>query len=167
MRGTVKLESIVKLWSVRLGMPLLFLAACADGEKAVQTEHKNSTEISAAASVPGSTLDAELHFDRGVALAAQGRDTEAIDAYLKAAILAPNYKKVYYNLANAYARQLSYAGAIKAYQRVLSLDSTHVSARHNLAGMYVRQLNYAQAITEHEKVLKLNPSHITTYCFHS
>jgi tetratricopeptide (TPR) repeat protein len=148
----------MKLW-----LPLLFLAACAGDEKTTQAEYQPGTQTNAAASVPGSTLDAELHFDRGVALAAQGRDTEAIDAYLQAANLAPNYKKVHYNLANAYARQLSYVQAIKAYQRVLAMDSMHVSARHNLAAMYVRQLNYTQAIAEHKKVLTLDPSHITTY----
>ena len=98
---------------------------------------------------PGATLDAEAHYDRGVARAAQGRHTEAIDAYLQAAELAPNYVKIHYNLGNAYVRQLDYPRAISSYQRVLALDSTHVSARHNLAAMYVKQLNYAQAIEEH------------------
>ena len=72
---------------------------------------------------PGSTMDAELHFDRGAALAARGRYTEAIDAYLKAADLAPGYTKVQYNLGNAYVRQLDYPHAIEAYRRVLVLDS--------------------------------------------
>ena len=82
---------------------------------------------------PGATLDAEAHYDRGAALATQGRHTEAIDAYLQAAELAPNYVKIHYNLGNAYVRQLDYPRAIASYQRVLALDSTHVSARHNLA----------------------------------
>ena len=50
---------------------------------------------------PGSTMDAELHYDRGVALTANGRHSEAIDAYLQAAKLAPGYTKVHYNLGNA------------------------------------------------------------------
>ncbi|MBT6902968.1 MAG: tetratricopeptide repeat protein, partial [Gemmatimonadetes bacterium] len=112
---------------------------------------------------PGSTIDAELHFDRGTALAARGRHTEAIDAYLQAAELAPAYTKVHYNLGNAYVRQLDYPRAIEAYQRVLTLDSTHVSARHNMAAMYVKQLNYARAIEEHRRVLALDPGHMSTY----
>ena len=113
--------------------------------------------------VPGSIVDAELHFQRGVALSSKGRDLEATDAYLRALKKAPSYTKAHYNLANSYARQLNYPEAILHYKNVLDIDSTHVSARHNLAAMYVRQLNYVQAIEEHEKVLEIDPSHMSTY----
>lgn len=112
---------------------------------------------------PGSVVDAELHFQRGVLLSSQGRDLEAADAYLRALDKAPSYTKAHYNLANSYARQLNYPKAISHYKHVLSLDENHVSARHNLAAMYVRQLNYVQAIDEHNKVLEIDPSHMSTY----
>ena len=54
----------------------MLLAACANEETATPTAEQKQ------AVVPGSTIAAELHFDRGVALAAQGRYTEAIEAYL-------------------------------------------------------------------------------------
>ena len=131
---------------------LVCLALCACAEKSPPEKVR-----------PGATIDAEMHFARGTALASQGRHTEAIDAYQQAAALAPGSAKIHYNLGNAYARQLNYPRAIAAYQRVLALDSTHVSARHNLAAMYVKQLNYAQAIDEHRRVLSLDPGHLTTY----
>ena len=61
---------------------------------------------------PGSVVDAELHFQRGVLLSSQGRDLEAADAYLRALDKAPSYTKAHYNLANSYARQLNYPKAI-------------------------------------------------------
>ena len=109
------------------------------------------------------TGQAKRHFDRGVALAAQRRDTEAIAAYRQAAELAPGYPAIFYNLGNSYARQLNFAQAIPLYQRALELDPGHISARHHLAAMYVKQLNFTQAIAEHRKVLERAPDHGVTY----
>ena len=109
------------------------------------------------------TGQAKLHFDRGVAMAAQGRDTEAISAYRQAAEIAPGYPAIYYNLGNAYARQLNFAQAIPLYRQTLELDPGHISARHHLAAMYVKQLNFTQAIQEHNQVLELDPGHVVTY----
>ena len=142
---------LLKFWLLAL-----WLAAC--GREAEEPPPQAETEI-----VPGNFLNAELHFDRGVALAAQGRHTEAIEAYLQAVELAPDDLRVHYNLGNACVRKLDYPRAIEAYLQVLELDSTHVSARNNLAAMYVKQLNYAQAMVERRKVLELDPGHITNY----
>ena len=124
---------------------------------------KATPDLRSVEAVDTITGQAKLHFDRGVAMAAQGRDTEAVSAYLQAAELAPGYLAIYYNLGNAYARQLNFAQAIPLYKRALELDPGHISARHHLAAMYVKQLNFTQAIEEHNKVLELAPDHVVTY----
>jgi len=113
--------------------------------------------------VPSLGKEAKVHFDRGVAWAAQGRSTEAIASYLKAAELVGDHPEIYYNLANAYARQLNFSRAIELYTQALELDPGHISARHNLAAMHVKQLNFTQAIAEHRKVMELEPGHVVTY----
>ena len=143
-----------KIWLLA-GAALAFNACAESSQSALEGA---PTEL-----VPMSVSQARTHFRRGVELAAQGRQTEAIQAYLEAVRLDPAYLETHYNLGNSYARQLDYSRAIEAYRHVLQRDSTHISARHNLAAMYVRQLNYAQAITEHQRVLEQNPEHASTY----
>ena len=87
----------------------------------------------------------------------------AIDNYLLAINLNPNYPDPYYNLATTYEDVLDYAKAIDAYQRIEAVAPLGyynlARAYNNLARLYILQRNdYAGALKLLSTVAQLNPS---------
>ena len=81
-----------------------------------------------------------------------GNTPGAIDNYLLAINLNPNYPDPYYNLATTYEDVLDYTKAIETYQRIEAVAPLGyfnlARAYNNLARLYILQRNdYAGALS--------------------
>jgi predicted O-linked N-acetylglucosamine transferase (SPINDLY family) len=83
------------------------------------------------------TLGAQLHYEQGVALAAEGRNDEACAAYAEALRYDPAALPILTNLANLYGAmgRSDEAGAL--YAKALSLDADYAPAHFNLGMLYL------------------------------
>jgi tetratricopeptide (TPR) repeat protein len=64
----------------------------------------------------------------GVTLKDQGKLDEAIDAYIKALSIKPEYAETYYNMGNALKDQGKLDEAIEAYTKALSIKPVYADA---------------------------------------
>ena len=97
------------------------------------------------------------HNNLGSALEKQGRIKEAIEHYLKALQIRPEYAKAYHNLGNAYVKQGRTQEAIKHYLKALrikpALSKTHI----NLGNALNRQGRTEEAIGHYLVALRIRP----------
>jgi protein O-mannosyl-transferase len=75
---------------------------------------------------------ARAHFGRGVYLASQGRDAEAVESYAEATRILPSFADARYNRANALVRIGRTDEAIEEYRRVERLAPGQTPAGRNL-----------------------------------
>jgi predicted O-linked N-acetylglucosamine transferase (SPINDLY family) len=76
--------------------------------------------------------DAEAHYNIGVALQKQGRDTEAARAYQRALAFDPDLAEAHHNLGVLFQQGGHLNASIDAYRAVLARDSAHVGAYKHL-----------------------------------
>jgi len=96
------------------------------------------------------------HNNLGVALAASGREDEAIPHYEAAVQLNPTYPEALNNLGSSRARKARYLEAIALFQRALARDPNLNSARFNLGLAYVSDRKYTEGIKIWISLLALN-----------
>ena len=68
-----------------------------------------------------SLMQAQMHFDKGVRLAAQGQPSKAIKAYLSAIEIHPKFLTAYKYLGAAYDELGQFVDALKVYARAIVL----------------------------------------------
>ncbi len=73
-----------------------------------------------------------IHFNLGNVLVEKGQDLEAMNHYLKAIHVKPDFADAHNNLANLYAKQGRQDAAIEHYLKVLSINPDYAGARYNL-----------------------------------
>jgi tetratricopeptide (TPR) repeat protein len=84
----------------------------------------------------------------GVEQQAAGRVSRAIESYLRAISLHPDYTQAHYNLAAAYEDVLDWDKALVEYQTAIRSDPQLYPAYNNLARLYIlRRLDYTSALT--------------------
>ena len=100
------------------------------------------------------------HNDLGLALADQGKLTEAIQQYERALQLNPDYIEAENNLGLALATQGKLAEAIQHYERALQVKPDDIAAHYNLGNALAAQGKPAEAIQQYEQAIQLNPDYI-------
>jgi len=101
---------------------------------------------------------AENENNYAIALADLGRTSEAINHYLIALKIRPNYIEVLNNLGNAYLGLGQKQEAINCYLTALKYAPNFADAYNNLGLTYIGVGHVAEAIQAYEKAVSLNPS---------
>jgi Flp pilus assembly protein TadD len=98
------------------------------------------------------------HANMGVALAAEGRNDEAIYHYKNAIKINSYYDYAYYNLANAFKDQGNMEEAAKNFRETIRINPNFAGANNNLGiilEMYFKK--YDEAIYHYRQELKIQP----------
>jgi tetratricopeptide (TPR) repeat protein len=102
------------------------------------------------------TIDNYLsHNSYGVALAAQGKNEEAIVHYKESLRIRPFFADTHLNLGNALARQGKYQEAIDHFTKALSLRPDFVKAHNSLGVALAHQGRYEEAMTHYKEALRI------------
>jgi protein O-mannosyl-transferase len=96
------------------------------------------------------------HYNLGVVLASNGNFDDAIEHYLIALKIKPDYLEAYYNLGNALARKGDDKAAIYNYQKVLQINPGYFKVYYNMGQILLKQGEISKAINNYQKVLKIN-----------
>lgn len=94
-------------------------------------------------------VGAQMHFDRGVALAGKGQNEEAIGEYEAALQADPDAPPILTNLANLYAHLERYDEARTLYERAIGVAPGYAPAHFNLGMLHLdagRRLDAANAL---------------------
>ncbi len=67
-------------------------------------------------------------YERGMIAETQGKDAEALDAYVKAARIDDSYAELQFRLGRCYERTADYAGALTCYEKARDLDTLRFRA---------------------------------------
>ena len=98
----------------------------------------------------------------GVSLRMQNRNPEAINHFLKAQTLNPNYDTILYNLANAYQADGQLNTASATYKKLIAQSPQHPKA-HNNYGVNLQSLGkHVQAKQHFQRQLDLSPKNSRT-----
>jgi tetratricopeptide (TPR) repeat protein len=101
-----------------------------------------------------------LHFNHGYALAAMGKDDQAIEQYLQAIRLDPIFFEAHNNVALSYMRQNEFASALEHFKEVLRFEPRHFSANLGLAKIYRQQGNMEAARRHLQTALEVSPGNL-------
>jgi Tfp pilus assembly protein PilF len=97
------------------------------------------------------------HTNLGVALAAEGRDEEAVINYRLAIEINPDHDNAHYNLANLLVKQGKIEEAVKHYREAVRINPHYVLALNNLGVNLVKMHQYTEAIEYYRRALQLDP----------
>jgi len=100
------------------------------------------------------------HTNLGNALYNQGRTAEAIEHYLQALLIKPDYEKAHNNLGNALDDQGRTAEAIEHYLQALRIKPDYEEAHYNLGLALDDQGRTAEAIEHYLQALRIKPDFV-------
>lgn len=101
--------------------------------------------------------DAAAYFNRGLALARQGRLELAIADYDAAIGVDDRHAPSWASRGLAWARQGDVDRAIADYDAALKLDPRHVATLSNRGTAWTQKRNYARALADYEAAQRLEP----------
>ena len=96
------------------------------------------------------------HYNLGVVLAQNGNLDDAIEHYLIALKIKPDYLEAYYNLGNALARKGDGKAAIYNYRKALQINPGYFKVYYNMGQIFLKQGEIAKAINNYQEALKIN-----------
>lgn len=99
----------------------------------------------------------------GAALQAQGQHDSAIESYLSAIALKPDYAEAYNNLGAALQEQGMITQSIKAFQHALSITPDYASAKNNLGNAFLVQGELKKALDCYRDSLSLNNDNLSSH----
>ncbi|MDP7453566.1 MAG: tetratricopeptide repeat protein, partial [Arenicellales bacterium] len=82
---------------------------------------------------------AEVHNNLAIAFAKQGRTEEAVEHYLQALRLKPDYAEAHNNLGVALVRKGDIKGAIVHFREALRINPGHIDVKNNLNRVLMMQ----------------------------
>ena len=88
---------------------------------------------------------------------------KAIEYYLKAIELNPNYADAYFSLGSVYMKLKKWNEAVINYEKAIDLKPGSIEAYYNLGLAYYYLGKYKDSIKSWEKVIEINPTHVYTY----
>lgn len=100
-----------------------------------------------------------VHNNLGLALAATGNRSEAIEHYTEALRINPGYAKAHNNLGSALRREGRFAEAGEHLRAAIRLEPDNAKAYNNLGNCLTQQGRLAEAIEEYSKALSLDPEY--------
>ena len=107
--------------------------------------------------------DALYYFNLGLSSSKEGNHEKAIESYIKAIEINPNYPQIYYNLANIYNETNQFDKAIENYKKAIELDSKFFAAYNNLGITYAKKEEYKLAVENHKKAVEIEPNFLSAY----
>lgn len=105
-------------------------------------------------------VDAEIHSNHGIALAAQGKHEAAVAAYARALAIRPDYAQAHYNLGNALKKQQALRPAVEAFRRAIALKPDYADAHNNLGLALQEQGHFEAALASYSEALALRPQSV-------
>jgi len=112
-----------------------------------------------------SLMQAQMHFDKGVRLAAEGQLSKAIKAYLAAIEIHPKFVTAYKYLGAAYDDLGQFVDALKVYARAIVLAPQDADLRIDLGLVYFNIGSYAEAIKAFKQAIDMDsPNARAHYC---
>ena len=101
-------------------------------------ENEIKTSFNLLLSIPEEDRTPQNWLILGNILQDQGKSSEAVFMYQKAALADENYYKAYYNLGNVYLNEDKPNMAITEYKKVIKLDPNFPYAYYNLGCAYIK-----------------------------
>jgi Flp pilus assembly protein TadD len=109
--------------------------------------------------VPPKSRDADTWFHTGLSYLNAGNYEGAMDAFLQATQLEPDWARAHHNLGFAYDQLRRYEEAIASYKVAILLDSDEPETHNNLGSVYVKQDRHEDAVNAFRRAIELNPDH--------
>ena len=106
---------------------------------------------------------ARPHNYLGLALDQQGRTEEAIQHYLQALRIKPDFEMAHNNLGVALDKQGRTEEAVSHYLKALQINPDYVNVYNNLGNALLKQSKAAEAVKHFNKALRLNPKFVIAY----
>jgi tetratricopeptide (TPR) repeat protein len=93
----------------------------------------------------------------GIILAGRGDQKGAIEDYLRALSIAPNYAYAHYNLGNSLKATGHPAEAVQQYEKALLFQPADPSIHYNMANALALEKRWYAAAAEYREALRLDP----------
>jgi len=103
------------------------------------------------------------HNNIGTALARQGRTEDAVDHYLQALRIKPDYLKAHFNLAFALEKQDRTNESIAHYLEALRIKPDYVEAHYNLGSVFYKQGHLKEAVVHYLEALRIQSDHVESH----
>ena len=104
------------------------------------------------------------HYNLGIVLSEQGEADQAIDHYVQAVALRPDYAEAHYNLGRLLVEQGQLDNAIAHYERAAAINPADAEAQNNL-GVTLFGIGRADdAIAHYHKALEIRPDYAEASC---
>ena len=100
---------------------------------------------------------------KAIALKKQGKLVEAVEAYIKALFIKPNYSEAYNNMGVTLKNQGKLEEAIEAFKNAISTNPNYSDAYYNMGNALKKQGKLEEAIDAYNKVLSLKPENAQAY----
>ena len=97
------------------------------------------------------------HYNLGLVLDKQGRTEEAVEHYLQALRINPDFAEAHNNLGNALSKQGHTGEAIEHYLQALRIQPDFAKAHNNLAVALKKQGRTEEAIEHYLQALRIQP----------
>ena len=110
--------------------------------------------------VEKSPQKARPHLNMGVALAKQGRTEEAVEHYLQALKIKPDYVMARNNLGTVFANEGKLDEAIFHYEKALRAKPDNPMTLYNIGRAFYGQENFSQAAYYFKEALRYDPEHV-------
>ncbi|HJZ97832.1 MAG TPA: tetratricopeptide repeat protein, partial [Candidatus Solibacter sp.] len=149
----------------RRGAVLLYLsaAACAGLFAALTISQCRTWQSSATlwrhALRYGASESPNAHNQLGLAMAAEGKVTEAISEFRTAIALAPAYDEPHSNLGVAFGEQGRMGEAAVEFGEAIRLNPKYAEAYNNLGTVLVKQGDLRQALEKYATSLRIDPEY--------
>ena len=104
-----------------------------------------------------------VHNNLGFALKEEGRVTEAVENYLAALRINPDFEMAHLNIGVILAGRGDNEAAIKHYKEVLRIKPDFITAYINLGNARLRQGRIADAFDHYSEALRLDPDSAEAY----
>jgi tetratricopeptide (TPR) repeat protein len=99
---------------------------------------------------------ADVHNNRGIALAALKRHDEAVASYSRAIALKPDYAQAYNNRGTILSDQKHSADALADFSKAIALAPDYVKAFNNRGGTLAELGRYEEALADHDRAIALD-----------
>jgi tetratricopeptide (TPR) repeat protein len=106
---------------------------------------------------PGAWL---AHNNVGVALASQGKLSEAMAEYTAALRANPDFAESHYNMGNALASQGKLLEAVAEFREAVRDKPKYASAHYNMGNALASQGKVSEAVAEYREALRINPDNV-------
>ena len=103
------------------------------------------------------------HNHIGSALEKRGRPEEAVDYYLQALRIKPDYVKAHYNLAVVFSKQNRINKAVHHFSEAVRLKPDFEKAHLNLGNALLQQGRIIEAVNHYFEAIRIKPDYLKAY----